>query len=291
MDEKDIEMLLAIQKTHSITHAAELLFINQSSLSKRLQLLERRLHAKLVSRTNQGVQFTPAGEATLQTAREINKLNSDLQETLATDELEVRGTLNLGCSINYAQYELPGLLVAFQKQYPKVRLNITIDYSRTIYQRLLANDAIDVGIIRGEFKGPLRKIPISTEAINLICQKSSDADKLQELPFIQRKTDYHFQDEMNDWLTEHQLSVLTHQTITVNNLTSCVEFVRHGLGWAIVPDIALHNFDGYHQALQLSQHAFTRTTYLMAKANTLNLPVVDAFYEVLMRERQQNKKA
>jgi len=281
MNSKDIEMLLAIQRTHSITHAAELLFINQSSLSKRLMKLEKRLNSKLVRRTNLGVQFTSAGEAAVQAAQQIRKLTNDLQDTLAIDDLAVSGTLKLGCSIDYAQYKLPALLVKFQALYPKVRLNITIDYSRVIYQKLLTGDEVDIGIIRGEFNGPLIKRPLATEPIDLICQSAADRQHILELPYIQRKTDRHFQDDMTDWLIENHLPVLSHQTLVVNNLTSCVEFVRHGLGWALVPAIALTNFDGYAEPLTLNNRPFTRSTYAMAKSEALNLPPVAAFMDVL----------
>ncbi|WP_054661139.1 LysR family transcriptional regulator [Secundilactobacillus kimchicus] len=188
MDDKDIEMLLAIQRTQSITHAAELLFINQSSLSKRLQQLERQLSTKLVIRTNQGIHFTSAGRSALKTAKQIKRLNNELKESLSVDDSEFSGTLNLGCSIDYAQYELPDLLVAFQTKYPQIQLNITIDYSRSILQKLLTDDSVNVGIIRGEFKGPLKKVPIVTEGINLICQTPEDSQRLSDLPYIQRKS-------------------------------------------------------------------------------------------------------
>lgn len=277
MDHRDIEMLLALADTHSITRAAEFLFVNQSSLSKRLQQLEHQLKAKLVLRSNQGIQFTTAGEVAVQTAKQMRKLDQQLQDTLAlADDLPVQGTLNLGCSVNYAQYGLPDLLVAFQRAYPQVHLNITIDYSRTIYQQLLLNE-LDLGIVRGEFNGPLDKYLLSTESIALICAQDTDRQHLADLPFIHRKTDYHFQDQMNRWLAEHHLSVYNHQTIAVDSLASCVEFVAHGLGWAIVPSIALHHFQGYHQNLTLANRPFTRKTYLMVKPAMAQNPLVAAF--------------
>ncbi|RXI78128.1 LysR family transcriptional regulator [Levilactobacillus suantsaii] len=277
MDAKDIEMLLALDRTHSITRAAELLFINQSSLSKRLKHLETSLHRTLVIRSNQGITLSPAGNLAVKTAKQMRQLDTELRQTLATpNDLPMQGTLNLGCSVNYAQYGLPDLLVAFRRAYPQVQLNITIDYSRTIFQRLQADD-IDIGIVRGEFTGHLYKQVMTREPIALICKEERDLTRLGELPFIHRKTDYHFQGQMHRWLAAHHISAITHQTITVDSLSSCVAFVAHGLGWALVPNIALHHFTGYRQILTLDGQPFTRQTYLMVKPARANTPIVSAF--------------
>lgn len=282
MDERDIEMLLALKKTRNITQAAGQLFINQSSLSKRLHNLEQRLQTQLVIRSQHGIQLTSAGEAAWETARKTDQLNHQLQTTLMRESQVVCGSLNLGCSINYAQYALPAILVTFQHQYPAVRLNITIDYSRNIYQQLLSGTHLDVGIVRGEFNGPLQQTMIKNETSNLICPTAADRSHLDKLPFIQRQTDSHFQDEMTTWLASNQHSAFNHQTITVNNLTSCVAFVDHGLGWALVPEIALDHFKGYREPLLLNGQPFCRQTYFMAPTNLLSAPVVEAFKNTLI---------
>ncbi|CAM3211478.1 LysR family transcriptional regulator [Lactiplantibacillus plajomi] len=280
IDPKEIELLLALERTHSITRAAELLFVNQSSLSKRLQQLERRLQTKLVIRSNQGVRLSPAGTLAVKTAKQIEHLTTELRETLSQGDLPLQGTLNLGCSINYAQYGLPDLLVALRQQYPQIHLNITIDYSRSIFQQLQIGN-LDLGIVRGEFAGPLDKRLIASESIDLVCATENDRHRLNELSYIQRKTDYHFQDQMNRWLTDNQLPAINHQTITVDSLSSCVAFVAHGLGWALVPEIALHHFKGYRERLTLAGQPFTRQTYLMTRPALKGTPLVDAFHSIL----------
>jgi DNA-binding transcriptional LysR family regulator len=281
MDEKDIEMLLALQKTKSITRAAQMLFVNQSSLSKRLQLLERKLKATLFVRSKQGISLTNAGERAYKTARQIYKLTVDLKATLQQPDKGVQGVLNLGCSIEFAHYQLPQILTTYHEANPNVTLNITSDYSRQIYQALLAED-LDVAIVRGEFVGGVQKRLITEEGVYLICQQVSDRSNLQQIPFINRKTDSYFQEQMDRWLAEQQLLALNHQNIQVDNVTSCVDFVASGLGWAIVPEIALANFTGYREKLTFQDgQKFTRKTYLMYKRITSQLPVFKALQSIL----------
>ena len=50
MDERDFELLTALDKTKNITHAADLLYVTQSSLSKRINAIEQELDIKLLIR-------------------------------------------------------------------------------------------------------------------------------------------------------------------------------------------------------------------------------------------------
>ena len=62
MDEKDYELLHALDETRNITHAADKLYMTQSALSKRIKALEQELGVEIVLRSRQGIRFTPAGE-------------------------------------------------------------------------------------------------------------------------------------------------------------------------------------------------------------------------------------
>ena len=48
MDERDFELLDILEKTKNITHAADLLYVTQSSLSKRITAIENELGVTLL---------------------------------------------------------------------------------------------------------------------------------------------------------------------------------------------------------------------------------------------------
>ena len=50
MDEKDYELLHALDETRNITHAADKLYMTQSALSKRIKALEQELGVEIVLR-------------------------------------------------------------------------------------------------------------------------------------------------------------------------------------------------------------------------------------------------
>ena len=59
MNERDFELLSALNQTKNITRAADLLYITQSALSKRINALEEELGTTLILRSRQGIHFTP----------------------------------------------------------------------------------------------------------------------------------------------------------------------------------------------------------------------------------------
>ena len=62
--------------------------------------------------------------------------------------------------------------------------------------------------------------------------------------------------------------------------------VRRGLGWSIVPEIALKNFDGSISPCFFENgEPFVRKTYLLCQKESLVLPQVNAFAELLKNER------
>ncbi|VTS14256.1 LysR family transcriptional regulator [Streptococcus pseudoporcinus] len=68
MDERDLELLVTLDETHNITHAADRLYVTQSALSKRINTLEQELNTQIMIRSRQGIRFTAQGETVLKHA-------------------------------------------------------------------------------------------------------------------------------------------------------------------------------------------------------------------------------
>ncbi|GMA62390.1 LysR family transcriptional regulator [Alicyclobacillus fastidiosus] len=61
MDTKDLQLFLAASRNKSISRTAEQLFMSQSTVTTRLQRLERDIGYQLFDRMPNGVQLTPEG--------------------------------------------------------------------------------------------------------------------------------------------------------------------------------------------------------------------------------------
>ncbi len=283
MDEKDFELLQALADCKNITKAAEKLYITQSALSKRIQALEEELGARLLLRSRQGVRFTPEGETVLEYTRQAAEALNRMRARLDEQRQEVCGSLKAGVSINYALYRLPEMLAEYHKRYPKVRLKVSTGESRELYRKMLEG-TLDAAILRGEYSWDGLRIELSRERVCLICSEAQKDRPLSEYPMIGRKTDAVLESQTLRWLNEQGLSGRA-PGISVDSITTCVEMVRRGLGWSIVPEIALKGFEGRVTPCVFGDGTpFERKTALLCREESMALPQVRAFAELLQEK-------
>lgn len=79
-----LNLLCALEQYHSFSKTAEHLFLSQPALSASLRALEKELGCTLLTRSNKGVQFTPAGKRALAIAHDIINEITHIR-ALATD--------------------------------------------------------------------------------------------------------------------------------------------------------------------------------------------------------------
>lgn len=283
MEERDFELLRLLKFNGNITHAAEKLYTSQSALSKRIQQLEKDLGVTLFIRSKQGVLFTPEGEEVLKRSLLAAGELRLMRENIVSMKHFLSGTLRVGISINYAEYRMADVLAGFIKKYPKVNLHIMTGKSRNIYKHMVEGD-IDLAIIRGEYAWHHYKSLLERERICLIYSERITLSDLSQLPYIGRKTDLEFEREINQWFHENNIKIPS-EGLFVDNVSTCVNLVERGVGWAIVPQICIENFQGHIQPLNFSNgEPFVRSTYVVSSENGLALPQVKTFIDYLQEE-------
>ncbi len=100
--------------------------------------------------------------------------------------------------------------------------------------------------------------------------------------YISRKTDAYLTSQMQRWMREANLTSHT-SNILVDNITTCRELVQTGIGWAILPEIALEDFDGIKRRLAFnSEEPFIRNTYILCQNAAAKLPQVEKFVEMIV---------
>ena len=284
MDEKDFEILSILNETRNITRAAKQLYITQSALSKRIKAIETELGIEMLIRSRQGIRFTPAGEAVLThstcAAREMELMRRHID----TMNEEICGTLNTGISINFALYKLPDILADYHKKYPKVNLQITTGQSRHLYRQML-DGSLDIAVLRGEYPWDGIQFLLSQENICLVYNQEYEGTPLSDYLYISHKTDISQSAMMTRWMHEQNLNPRTNG-VCVDSITACTEMVKRGIGWGLLPEIALENFHGCKKPCTfIDGEPFIRRTYILCQREAVELPQVNAFMEILKNSR------
>jgi len=140
-----IRNFVTVANTLNITRSSEILFVSQSTVSHRLQLLETALGHPLVYRgrgkrlatlTEQGRTFLPIAEKWLSLWRETEMFRSDLPME----------HLRIACVSSLATCLISDFVVEFSVHHPNMRLTFQILSSDEIYQ-LMSRDQLDIGIV------------------------------------------------------------------------------------------------------------------------------------------------
>lgn len=110
----------------STSKAAEVLHLNQSSMSSALTELESIIGVALfLRRRGKGLTLTPVGEELLPAARRTLRSASEFEWLSRTLQTEDRGTLNIGCFDTIAPAYLPRIMAAYRERFPGVQVKIT----------------------------------------------------------------------------------------------------------------------------------------------------------------------
>ena len=120
--------------------AAELLFITQPAVTKRIHSLEEYFGVKLFESAGRGVQATHAAHSLLPKVKNwLNELG-DIHHTLSHEQGEVRGKLKIGTSHHIGLHHLPDHLKNYVQQFPEVKLDVHFVDSEQAHEQVLAGD-------------------------------------------------------------------------------------------------------------------------------------------------------
>lgn len=143
-----IEAFLAIVQTRSLTKAAELLNLSQSTISYRLKMLEQDMGATLIERGKgiQTITLTPFGETFINIAERWNLLKRE------TEILQTTGpqlSLAIGAADSLNVYVLPPLYQALSQHSSQIRLQIRTQHTPESYESVERHE-IDVAFVKME---------------------------------------------------------------------------------------------------------------------------------------------
>lgn len=140
-----LRLLLEIDRTGSISAAAERCAIGQPSASMHLRNLEAAIGQRLVIRNGRGSKLTDAGKiVAVHAARMLATLES-MRWALEALNAPSRGELTVAASHTPSLVLVPSILRQFSDRYPGVSVNVRTMPSEAVL-REVARGAADIGI-------------------------------------------------------------------------------------------------------------------------------------------------
>jgi DNA-binding transcriptional LysR family regulator len=279
MENRDWQILKVLYVEKNITKTAELLYMSQPALTKRLQHIENEFGVEIVNRGRRGVFFTPKGEYLAKCADEmINKLQN-IMDNLSNIDDDVEGTLRIGSSYFFARYKLPEILSLFKQKYPKVDFKVTTRWSSEIFN-LAYNQNLHVAFIRGGYNWQDQKHLLLEETLCLISAKEIDLKDLPKLQRIDYQADVKLKEAINTWWWDNYCEPPL-IGMEVDKTDTCRAMVMKGLGYAILPSLVVSDTSDIYKVNILNKNGepIKRETWMFYSKDFLDLKLVNTFVD------------
>jgi DNA-binding transcriptional LysR family regulator len=244
MELRHLEYFVAVAEERSFTKAAARLHIVQSGVSSAIKTLEWELGADLLDRTAKGAELTDAGLALLPKARLALDAARDAREAVQEVRGGLRGNLRIGTLTSLDLIDLPALMADYHRRYPEVGLRLTVAPAGSdALVEALTEGKLDLAFVAtpGEPPPTIELRELASSPLDLVVhadhrlagRKRVRLADFAEEPFVEFPVGYG-----NRTVTDRAFDAagLRRQVaIEITNITTGADFVRHGMGVALLP--------------------------------------------------------
>jgi len=275
----------------TVAAAAKHLFISQPAVTARVKELETHLGVALLSRSQQGVQLTPAGQEFLQRAQRMLQMGEEFERGGRSEQPPLDGVLRIGADESSAAVGISELLWQLRVRYPTLRVDLSIERSKVLNGKLNRRE-LDVALQTSPAMRPhvidrfLGKVSVawvagaSIEVANL----PFSPDDAATVPLVINPHHSILHDLARDWLGMAGTDL--HHLNTCNSLAMIMKMVRDGHAMAALPvpvvleQLKLGTVRLVESNPPLSPIAYYASYLIEKKASGVET-IVDLAYEVL----------
>lgn len=144
----ELQALIAVVDSGSITAAAERLELTVSGVSRALGRLERKLDTTLVRRTTRRIELTEEGKVFIARARDILAALDGAEEEMAVRRQQPAGRLRVNAATPFMLHAIAPLVPEFRRAYPRIELELDTDELNIDLLERRTDIAIRIGTLR-----------------------------------------------------------------------------------------------------------------------------------------------
>lgn len=121
-----MRVYVRVVEAGTFTRAADSLGLLKSNVTKHVQALECRLHARLLNRTTRRVTVTVDGAAYYDRAARLLNEFDDIEASMTRMNVEPSGKLRVDMGSSIAQHVILPALSGFSARYPDIRIDLSV---------------------------------------------------------------------------------------------------------------------------------------------------------------------
>lgn len=287
---RQLEALVAVKRTGSMTRAADELHVTQAAVSLLLRQLELQLGASMFDRTTRSCTPTAAGRDAALAAERILGDTASLTRHMRSLSESRSGTVAFVASAGAASALMPAILADFRSAYPDINVVMRDVAADQLVSALLGSDA-EFAI--GSVDGPVPEVtlmPLVRGRLSAIgwpgcpiaARQTLSWEELAELPTIAMRRDTLIRAQIDRRLArDDKILAPTHEVSLINTALS---MTAKGIGYAILPSYMLP-VDQYPGliAFQLVRPTITRQLSWIQQAGRSLSPAALQFQKLAVR--------
>lgn len=242
-----LEYFCAVARCHSITQAANQLYVTQPAISSAIKELEREFSINLLIRSKSNITLTKEGEIFYQKATNLLEMVHQTSSEMG-DLAKKIAPLKIGIPPLLSTLFFPDLLQAFQEKYPDIPVEL-YEYASLKAASLVQDGALDVAMVNMDFYNidKLNSYKLLTDQIVFVTAPDHPLAKNQELNAQQLENEpiilYNTDSVQNTSLMNYfKASGITPNVIMhASQLFTIHQFVKEKLGGAFLYSSLLKN--------------------------------------------------
>ncbi|HMN13653.1 MAG TPA: LysR family transcriptional regulator [Bellilinea sp.] len=224
----------------TVNAAAKHLYVSQPAITARIRELEEVLGLALLSRSQQGVQLTPAGSDVLAHAQRVLRMGEELESSGRQEVPPLDGVLRLGADDAAAALAVAEMLRQLKVRFPALRVDVSIDVSKALHEKMIRRE-LDVALqttpvarphVVDLFLGRVQLAWVAGASMELNHTPFSPRDA-PSVPIVTNPPPSILNPIARDWLAKapNDLSRLN----TCNSLSMIMKIVQDGHAIAVLP--------------------------------------------------------
>lgn len=291
---RHMRIFLEVYRMENITQAAKNLHMTQPAVTRAVQEIERHYGVLLFDRMNRRLFVTEAGRQFYAQALHIVESFDRMEKGLLNGD--AFGVLRIGASISLGNFFLPGLVSAFRKNWPDMKVKVTISNAGNLQSGLLNNE-LDLALIEGGIsEAELETRAFSEDRMVLILPVGHEL-AAREKVFVEDLKGYDFlareKGSVGRTLLDHVFAVrgITLEPLWESASTQAIiKGVQEGIGVSILPEMLVEReiSEGRICSREVEDEGFRRVHYVVWHRNKFLTEGAVGFIEMAV-ERGRRK--
>lgn len=292
MKQEAIESFVYIVHHQTISAAADVLFVSQSTISHRIQMLEQELGVKLFVRDRgfKKLELTEEGKKFYPLALQWLDLNASMYQIHSCPSL---GKVRIGSMDSLNQFLIAAPISQIQEELPNLQMQFVSYHSREIYNKLTSQQ-LDIGFAFYPVHYDITATPVFDEPVYMISLPGSIYPAGEIHPSqLKKKDEIFFPWDENlvqwnhEWWDQQQPPF-----VSVDSCGLLMTFMKNPANWALCPASVATSLRAQYN---LEIHSFAvppphRISYLLRRKAHHDSPpsegvdaFVKCFYKILAR--------